>query len=88
MADFLPFSQSHLSNQFLTYEDGSELLSFTTWASVSDLHRRCIIPPLRLAYVRDMLVEVSTCIRRRDIVIASLVRVCVCVSVCLHLKAS
>ena len=30
----------------------------------------------------------STCIRERDIVIAPLVRVCVCVSVCLHLIAS
>ena len=26
MADFLPFSQSRLSNQFLTWEDGGELL--------------------------------------------------------------
>ena len=42
MADFLPFSQSHLSNQFLTCEDGSELISLTTWASARNLHRRCI----------------------------------------------
>ena len=38
-------------------------------------HDMCIIIP-------------STCIRERDIVIAPLVRVCVCVSVCLHLIAS
>ena len=30
MADFLPLSQSHLSNQFLTCEDSGELISFTT----------------------------------------------------------
>ena len=39
-----------------------------------------------------LLVIPSTCIRERDIVIAPLVRVCVCVSVCLsvclHLIAS
>ena len=34
ISDFLPFSQSHLSNQFLTCEDGGELISFTTWAWV------------------------------------------------------
>ena len=32
ISDFLPFSQSRLSNQFLTCEDGGELISFTTWA--------------------------------------------------------
>ena len=42
MADFLPFYQSCLSNQFLTCEDGGELISFTTWAWVRDLHRRRI----------------------------------------------
>ena len=45
-----------------------------------------IIPRLRVAYARNMVVDVlvipSTCIRERDIVIAPLVRVCVCVSVC------
>ena len=34
ISDFSPFSQSRLSNQFLTCEDGSELISFTTWALV------------------------------------------------------
>ena len=34
ISDFLPFSQSHLSNQFLTLEDSGELISFTTWAWV------------------------------------------------------
>ena len=34
ISDFLPFSQSHLSNQFLMFEDGDELISFTTWAWV------------------------------------------------------
>ena len=39
-------------------------------------------------WARDTLVIPSTCIRERDIVIAPLVRVCVCLSVCLHLIAS
>ena len=34
ISDFSPFSQSRLSNQFLTYEDGGELISFTTLAWV------------------------------------------------------
>ena len=34
ISDFLPFSQSRLSNQFLTCEDGSELISLMTWAWV------------------------------------------------------
>ena len=34
ISNFLPFSQSRLLNQFLTYEDGGELISFTTWAWV------------------------------------------------------
>ena len=42
MADFLPFSQSRLSNQLLTCEDGGKLISFTTWAWARDLHCRCI----------------------------------------------
>ena len=42
----------------------------------------------RIVYARDMVVILSTCIRERDIVIAPLVRVSVCLSVCLHLIAS
>ena len=38
--------------------------------------------------VVTLLVIPSTCIRERDIVIAPLVRVSVCLSVCLHLIAS
>ena len=56
MADFLPFSQSRLSNQFLTCEDGGELISFTTWASVRDLHRTftfCLLF-LILGFVYDL----------------------------------
>ena len=34
ISDFLPFCQSRLSNQFLTCENGGELISFTTWAWV------------------------------------------------------
>ena len=34
ISDFSPFSQSCLSNQCLTYEDGGELISFTTLAWV------------------------------------------------------
>ena len=34
ISDFLPFSQSHLSNQFLTCQDDGELISFMTWAWV------------------------------------------------------
>ena len=36
----------------------------------------------------DAFIIPSTCIRERDIVIAPLVRVSVCLSVCLHLIAS
>ena len=34
ISDFSPFSQSRPSDQFLTYEDGGELISFTTLALV------------------------------------------------------
>ena len=51
-----------------------------------------IIPSTRSVYARDTVVDVlvipSTCIRGRDIVIALLVRVCVCVSVCLSVCVS
>ena len=40
ISDFLLFSHSRLSNQFIRYEDGGELISFTTWAWARDLHRR------------------------------------------------
>ena len=54
------------------FEDGGELISFTTWAWV-----------WRGIRIVDAFIIPSTCIRERDIVIAPLVRVCVCVSVCL-----
>ena len=84
----------------LTWEVGGELLlfsacysrswdSFTTWAWARDLHRRCIYYPSPTRGVcEDMVVIPSTCIRERDIVVTLLVRVCVCLSVCLHLIAS
>ena len=73
ISDFLPFSQSRLSNQFLTYEDGGELISFTTWAWV-----------WRGIGIIDAFIIPSTCIRGRDIVVTLLVLcVCVCVCVCL-----
>ena len=61
---------------------------------VRDLHRRCIYYPSPTRSVcEDTLVGECVsypeqCIRGRDIVIAPLVRVSVCVSVCLHLIAS
>ena len=58
----MPFSQSRLSNQFLTFEDGGELISFTTWAWV-----------WRGIGIVDAFIIPSTCIRERDIVIAPLV---------------
>ena len=70
ISDFSPFSQSLLSNQFLTYEDGGELISFMTWAWV--WRGICIV---------DAFIIPSTCIRGRDIVITLLVCVCVCVCV-------
>ena len=73
ISDFLPFSQSRLSNQLLTYEDGGELILFTTWAWV-----------WRGIRIVDAFIIPSTCIRERDIVVTLLVRV----SVCLHLIAS
>ena len=45
ISDFLPFSQSRLSNQLLTCEDGGKLISFMTWAWARNLHRRCICYP-------------------------------------------
>ena len=42
----------------------------------------------RIVYARDMVVILSTCIRERDIVIAPLVRVCVCVCVCVSVCVS
>ena len=59
ISDFLPFSQSRLSNQFLTCQDGGELISFTTWAWV-----------WRGIRIVDAFIIPSTCIRWRDIVIA------------------
>ena len=59
------------------YEDGGELISFTTWAWV-----------WRGIGIVDAFIIPSKCIRGRDIVITLLVRVSVCVSVCLHLIAS
>ena len=58
----MPFSQSRLSNQFLTCENGGELISFTTWAWV-----------WRGIGIIDAFIIPSTCIRERDIVIAPLV---------------
>ena len=85
---FLPFSQSRPSDQFLTYEDGGELISFTTWAWVwrgIGIVDAFIIPSTCIRE-RDIviapLVIPSTCIRERDIVVTLLVRVCVCVCVC------
>ena len=55
ISDFLPFSQSHPSYQFLTCEDGGDFISFTTWAWVWRGIRivdAFIIPRLRIAYVR------------------------------------
>ena len=72
ISDFLPFSQSCLSNQFLTCEDGGELILFTTWAWVWGGIR-----------IVDAFIIPSTCIRERDIVITPVVRVSVCLSVCL-----
>ena len=78
------------------YEDGGELISYTTWAWVwrgIGIVDTFIIPSTCIRG-RDIviapLVIPSTCIRERDIVIAPLVRVCVCVcvSVCLQLIAS
>ena len=44
ISDFSPFSQSRLSNQFLTFEDGGELnLVYDLGMGVArDSHRRCI----------------------------------------------
>ena len=71
ISDFLSFSQSRPSNQFLMFEDGGELILFTTWAWV-----------WRGIRIVDAFIIPSTCIRERDIVIAPSVRVCVCVCVC------
>ena len=51
------------------FEDGGELISFTTWAWV-----------WRGIRIVDAFIIPSTCIRERDIGIAPLVRVYVCVS--------
>ena len=86
ISDFLPFSQSRLSNQFLTCEDGDKLISFTTWAwvwrGIHIVNAFIILHPC-VAYARDTVVDVlvipSTCICGRDIVIAPLVipRTCI-----------
>ena len=55
---------------FVTCEDGGELISFTTLAWV-----------WRGIHIVDAFIIPSTCIRERDIVIALLVRVCVCLCV-------
>ena len=71
------------------YEDGGELISFTTWAWVwrgIGIVDAFIIILSTCIRGRDIVVTLlvipSTCIRGRDIVITLLVRVCVCVSVC------
>ena len=71
----LDFSQSRLSNQFLTWEDGGELL-FLILGFVYDLW------VWRGIGIVDAFIIPSTCIRGRDIVVTLLVRVSVCVSVC------
>ena len=81
----MPFSQSRLSNQFLTYEDGGELISFTTWAWVWRGIRivDAFIIPSTCIRGRDIVVTLlvipSTCIRERDIVIAPLVIPSTCI---------
>ena len=54
------------------FEDGGELILFTTWAWV-----------WRGIRIVDVFIIPSTCIRGRDIVVTLLVRVSVCLSVCL-----
>ena len=81
ISDVLPFSQSRLSNQFLTCDDAGELICLRL------VHGRgiCIVDafiiPSTCIRGRDKviapLVFSSRCIRGRDIVIASLVRVSV-----------
>ena len=67
-------------------------LSSVKLGLLKDFIYTVIIPRLRVAYVRNAVVDVlvipSTCIHGRDIVIAPLVRVCVCVSVCLSVCVS
>ena len=60
--------QSRLSYQILTYENGGELISFTTWAWV-----------WRGIRIVDAFIIPSTCIRGRDIVIAPLVIPSTCI---------
>ena len=72
ISDFLPFSQSRLSNQFLTCEDGGELnLVYDLGMGVArDSHRRCIYYPEHV-YTWEGYSSHS---------VSSCVCVCVCVS--------
>ena len=68
------------------FEDGGELISFTTWTWVWRGIRivDAFIIPSTCIRGRDIVVTLlvipSTCIRGRDIVVTLLVCVCVCVS--------
>ena len=73
---------------------GSTFMKYYYYYYPSPTHSICkdMVVDVCVCYPEHLLVHLlvipSTCIRGRDIVIAPLVRVSVCLSVCLHLIAS